>query len=294
MNLFQAGGRGINLPLWVVITLFGLMLMTGCDVLGSPAPTPVIITATSPAQRFVIVTNTPTASPSPVLAPTLPGQEVSVSLLGGDGTPTPYLSPTPLNTLTPTFTVTPTDTPQTPGALIQPVGGLAQAGTLTACPSGPTGGFGALYNASPDLAAQLGCPIGETMSISNAQQGYERGLMLWMSSLGPAGGESIYALFSNGSYQRFNDTWLEGVDPISLGLTPPNGLIEPIRGFGKVWRDSAGVSEAIGWATTGENGGSATLQAFERGEMIYVPQTGQTYILVAGQPGTWTSSTQVP
>jgi hypothetical protein len=132
------------------------------------------------------------------------------------------------------------------------------------------------------------------MSISNAQQGYERGLMLWMSSLGPAGGESIYALFSNGSYQRFNDTWLEGVDPISLGLTPPNGLIEPIRGFGKVWRDSAGVSEAIGWATTGENGGSATLQAFERGEMIYVPQTGQTYILVAGQPGTWTSSTQVP
>ena len=37
---------------------------------------------------------------------------------------------------------------------------------------------------------------------------------------------------------------------------PPKGLVEPVRGFGKVWREGTGarVRERLGWATATEKG----------------------------------------
>lgn len=275
--------------------LFALMLvlivslLAGCDIFARQAvPTPIIITAT--IQQFIIVTNTPTPSATPVLAPTLPLSDAEADNSRPSPTSTAAASPTPNITLTPTFTVTPTDTPVTPGAVIGPVGG-AVAGTPSVCAVTPTGSFGEIYANNPELAAQLGCPLGSgsPLAVSSAFQTYERGIMIWVSSVGEGGAAGIYAIYNNGSYQRFNDTWREGVDPIGANLAPPAGLVEPIRGFGKVWRETAGVSDALGWATSGEVGGSAFLQAFERGEMIAVAQNGQIYIMISGQPGTWTS-----
>ena len=48
--------------------------------------------------------------------------------------------------------------------------------------------------------------------------------------------------------------------PIVLSAQPEGGtetppapnLFAPKRGFGKVWREQAGVKAKIGWATTGE------------------------------------------
>jgi hypothetical protein len=168
------------------------------------------------------------------------------------------------------------------------VGGVAAA-EAGDCTSIPDGGFGGIYQANPELAAEIGCPVGAAISANNAFQDYERGIMVWVSSVGAGDQPGIYVIYDNGSYQRFNDTWIGGVDPDSVGLAPPAGLIEPVRGFGKVWRESPGVSDTIGWARSGEGGGSSFVQSFERGEMVYVPQNGQTYILVIGQPGRWTS-----
>ncbi len=262
------------------LLLFGV---TACGVLSpDPTLTPIIVTATS---RFVVVTNTPTPEASPVLAPTLVSSGVEATV----GPPT--LTPTTIITMTPTFTPTPTDTPVTPGVpAFQPVGviGGTGAGAVT-CASQPSGGFATIYNSDSALAAQLSCPIDAPVVVSAAYQPFERGLMIWVSQVGTSGQPGIYVLYTNNTYSRFIDTWRDGVDPSSTGQEPPDGYFEPVRGFGKVWRESGGVRDSLGWATSLEIGGSGTVQVFERGEMVYISQTGQTYIVIAGTPGTWTS-----
>lgn len=266
------------------LAVFLLWVLVACEGLSSSGlPTPLIITATPP-QQIIIVTNTPSPSPSPVLAPTLEGtgggSEREDLAARVETQAALQASATPIITSTPTFTPTPTNTPVTPGAFFQPVGGVS-ALTSVDCPTLPTGGFGEIFANNPDLAAQIGCPQGGVLTLGSAFQNYERGVMVWVSNA-----SQIYAIYNNGSYQRFSDSWLDGVDPVSTGANPPAGLIEPIRGFGKIWREVSGVSDQLGWATTPETGGEAFLQIFERGEMLYSPQNGQTYILSGN---TWTS-----
>lgn len=283
-----------QLGLWGLL-LVGLLAMSACDVINPPPPpAPIYVTATRPPQ-FLIVTNTPTPSPSPVLAPTLPDEAQNspseVSVLSSPELNNAIMTSEPAQiTLTPTFTPTPTDTPATPGVGFGPVGGVAVGG-VASCPTPPQGNFASILDTNPELAALIGCPLGSGFptNVSSAYQSYERGLMLWISALGEGGPSAIYAVYNNGTYQRFSDTWNEGQDPHSGGAEPPSGLIEPIRGFGKVWRESAGVRDALGWARTDEQGGGATVQIFERGEMVAVSQNGLIYVLISGQPGTWTS-----
>jgi hypothetical protein len=107
--------------------------------------------------------------------------------------------------------------------------------------------------------------------------------MLWVS--GP-----IYVLFGDGRYQRFDDTFTPGVDQESDSLVPPPGLLEPVRGFGKVWRSSPGVRDSLGWGVAQESGGQATIQRFDRGWMIDDTQRNDILILVedaGGLSGTW-------
>ncbi|MFP4320894.1 MAG: LGFP repeat-containing protein [Anaerolineales bacterium] len=244
----------------ILAGLWGLIGLVSCETLNPAPPTPILVSAT-PQEQFMIITNTPTPSASPVLAPTLPGtpsEDASPVSASSEASP----SPTADITATPTFTPTPTDTPATPGAIIGPVGGAAAVLALDECPTPPGPPFNQLLLDNPDLAARLGCPLenGTPTSANNAFQSFEGGAMVWVSTLGGTG----------------------------QGGDIPTGRVEPIRGFGKVWRESPGVGEALGWATAQEAGGTSLVQRFERGEMLYVPQSGQTYILVAGQPGTWT------
>lgn len=269
--------------LWVL----GMVFLGGCGIFNpSPTTTPIFVTQTPPIQ-FVVVTNSPTPVATAVLAPT-----INEPTLLAQASPTP--TATTLITLTLTFTPTPTDTPVTPGVpLYVPVGGVISVGPAAGvCPNPPQGGFGTIYSGNTAVAAQLGCPIHlGAVNVTSAYQTFERGFMIYVSSIGNTGQKGIYVFYNNNTYQRFADTWVDGVDPSSLGLTPPNaGLLEPIRGFGKVWRSSQDVQNGLGWATAGEAGDFGSyVQAFERGDMIYLPQTGQTYILVSGVPGTWSA-----
>jgi hypothetical protein len=109
--------------------------------------------------------------------------------------------------------------------------------------------------------------------------------MLWLN--GP-----IYALFSDGRYRRYDDTFVQGVDPESGGEVPPAGLVEPVRGFGKVWRSNGDARAGLGWGTTAETGGSAVMQRFERGWMIDLTQRSDILVLVedpGGLAGSWQS-----
>jgi hypothetical protein len=89
---------------------------------------------------------------------------------------------------------------------------------------------------------------------------------------------AIYTIQDLGGYGRYNDTW-DASQPTSAGLVPPAGFYEPVRGFGKVWRDNS-LGSTLGWATDQETYGLATMQLFDGGEMVYLPQTGQTFIFI--------------
>jgi hypothetical protein len=110
--------------------------------------------------------------------------------------------------------------------------------------------------------------------------------MIWAS--GP-----IYVLYSDGRYQRFDDTFVAGVDPVSTFLSPPPGLLEPVRGFGKIWRNYPDVRTQIGWGSAGEVGGQTIMQRFDRGWMFDLTERGDVLILIedpTGITGTWRSA----
>ena len=65
----------------------------------------------------------------------------------------------------------------------------------------------------------------------------------------------------------------------SGGETPPAGLVEPVRGFGKVWRENPAVRQALGWATAPENGEQAQVVRFERGVMVFRASAGRVHLL---------------
>ena len=181
-------------------------------------------------------------------------------------------------------TLTPTGfAPVVPGTPIVPGVPGAPAGTLCLP---PPGGFGTIFAADPTLSAQIGCPLGMPLSYSAAIQTFEHGIMIYVGTSPSA----IYVLYNTGTYTRFADTWIDGVDPISGGETAPSGLYEPIRGFGKIWRSDMAVRNGLGWATQPEAGTNVTLLLFQNGQMIALPTLGQvavmatvgTYRLIAG------------
>jgi hypothetical protein len=86
----------------------------------------------------------------------------------------------------------------------------------------PQGVFGAIFQSDPNIQVALGCPLAiSASSVGSAYQPFQNGLMIWVSSLGAQPQSAIYALYNNGTYQRFNDTFQDGVDPASSGASPP-------------------------------------------------------------------------
>jgi hypothetical protein len=227
--------------------------------------------------------------------------------------PTPTITFTPSHTITNTPTRTPSATPSAtpePNALnslvqlalqatilpseFQPQFGTATPVTApnagdssviatsppgtTGCQYLPPGGFGQLVIADSSLLERLGCPVGappETVSRSGASQPFENGAMVWINDSPPA----IYVLYGDGTFRRVTDTFDPNNDPESGGENPPAGRLEPVRGFGKVWRTVDAVRSRLGWATAEESGGTAVIQDFARGRMLYLPSRGDILVL---------------
>jgi hypothetical protein len=274
----------------IILLTASTLILSGCRSWwdSPPTVTPIYITAT-PELPVIPIVATETPAATSVLAATpnvpLPTQNTSRT-----ATPTPL----PPITLTPSFTPTMTDTPVTPGALgyvpVGGAGGAAVGASGAGCANAAQGTFGSIYQSDPNFQAALGCPLmSAAAAVGSAYQPFQNGVMIWVSSLGAQPQPAIYALYNNGTYQRYNDTFTEGVDPASSGAAAPAGMLEPVRGFGKVWRDNPSVHDTLGWAITGESGGTGQILAFERGEMLSISQAGQTYILITGAPGTWTA-----
>lgn len=288
------------------LIILSLGLLAACS---TPQEVGVLPTA------VVLPSLTPTLSPTVTLTVTATFTDVPTET--PTTTLTPTLSVTPSATITETSTLTPTITPS-PTPSVGPLGLLAQLaanatpipqtflppivtaiaqtqpapGVATvpaapvSCATAPTGGFGTAYANDPSLNTLIGCAQGTPTTLNSASQIFERGNMIWLQ--GP-----IYVLYNDGRFQRYDDTYVAGVDPETGGEVPPAGLIEPVRGFGKVWRSNPDVRNGLGWGITAENGNQATQQRFDRGWMVYLPQRGDMVVLDE-TGGTWRAVAGTP
>lgn len=122
-----------------------------------------------------------------------------------------------------------------------------------------------------------------------AFQNFEHGFLFWSST-----NREIFILSTNAilsgqqtdTWWRLPDTFSDS-DPIrDDSLVPPSGLLQPERGFGKVWRDNGFVREATGWATQPEAGYSAAWLTFEHGWMMTAPdETSLLFAMASASDG---------
>ena len=137
----------------------------------------------------------------------------------------------------------------------------------------------ALLAAMPDLRLQLGRPGGPSRLLHLSEQTYQGGGMLARADAD----EVIVLVRGDGRWSSFANGWRPGDVLAPIGARPP-GTLEPLRGFGRVWRDQPSVRLQLGWPVYEERGGEASLQRFERGLLIQSPH-GVLYALF--DDGTW-------
>ena len=173
--------------------------------------------------------------------------------------------------------------PTTAPPTVTPTSPTPPASTPVACDVEPE----TFADVWQQVSAQLGCPEGPEERVTLAEQALEHGRMLWDSST-----RRIYVLVESGTWQDYEDTFEEGIDPpYDADLPPPPK--QPQRGFGKVWREALGGPEAaIGWALEGERPVSGWRQRFDRGLLIWTDavlagegEPGTAYLLY--EDGTW-------
>jgi photosystem II stability/assembly factor-like uncharacterized protein/sugar lactone lactonase YvrE len=131
--------------------------------------------------------------------------------------------------------------------------------------------------------ARLGCPVEPAAQVFFAEQPFEHGRMFWDSSTA-----QIYVLLETGTWQAFDDTFVQDVDPAYDPTLPPPPQ-QPERGFGKVWREQlGGPQSSIGWALEAEKPVNGWRQRFEHGLLVWSDgdQRGGIAYLLYGD-GAW-------
>lgn len=87
-----------------------------------------------------------------------------------------------------------------------------------------------------------------------AEQDFQNGTMFWLQPI-----NQIWVATTNEDGEQVwinrDDTFEEGRPESDPALEPPaEGLIQPIRGFGLIWRNDEELQSTVGWATSEELG----------------------------------------
>ena len=114
------------------------------------------------------------------------------------------------------------------------------------------------------------CPIWTVRTLI-VRQRFERGWLLWTEA-----DNNIYVLPDGGTWTDCEDLWQEGMPESDSSIVPPQGFLQPVRGFGLLWRQGevyvsykeGWVRDFLGWATEPEQvvGDGFVQQAFTYGK----------------------------
>lgn len=114
-----------------------------------------------------------------------------------------------------------------------------------------------------DTQRQLGNAEGPPRPLPLSEQAYQGGAMLYRAD----NNQILVLVRSTGRWQAFPNTWRAGEVLTPLGNRPP-GTFEPLRGFGKLWRDQPAVKNQLGWPVYEERSALGTVQSFQNGALI--------------------------
>ncbi|MBI5303381.1 MAG: hypothetical protein HY868_14695 [Chloroflexi bacterium] len=138
------------------------------------------------------------------------------------------------------------------------------------------------------------CPDIAPAPTAAAEESFQNGRMVWLKEMRL--GQTVIAnvivvLYADGTWQRFNDSWNESLPASDPAIIAPSGLYQPVRGFGKVWRESASVRAKLGWATTQEKAFDSIWQTQKRESLPSAGNlklaSGQVIELLGDASGSW-------
>ena len=223
----------------------------------------------------VAVLPTAPATAAPSAAPTaeapaptaVPGAATSEPSAAPSGVPTattvpPTARPTRVPTARPTAAPAPTmiaapSAPTTPPATVAPPTPTTSTMPILAL-------FKPTYDASPKLRERLGAISSAAPDVVGAEQGFEFGGMLW-SGLPD---DTIYVLKSDKTWNKFSKSQQKGPDTPPT-VTPTQGRLIPVSGFGTVWSTHSELPLTLGFAINRESNIAFAYQRFQGGEMLY-------------------------
>lgn len=136
--------------------------------------------------------------------------------------------------------------------------------SLTATQPAPA----ATQSAAPTVSAEANpFPTPTNREIYVAEQVFQRGRMLWLEPTG-----QIWVLIETepgvGLWQVYEDTFVEGQVEFDPAIVPPEGLYQPVRGFGQVWRGNPEVRDGLGWGVETELGFVTPYEYQPAGEVV--------------------------
>lgn len=200
--------------------------------------------------------------------------ETAAAIASATAAPQSTATPTPASAQSPT----PAPVASTPAPT--PTSGAAAGGGSSACSIRPVRGFGLVYTTHPDVATRLGCASAPEIGSGSTRQTFEHGLMIRRDDV-----RQIFVIKGDGTWAVFPDTYQDGEALSDVGPAPA-GRQAPSHGFGKVWREQAGLRQALGWATDAEQGVSGAFEDFAAGRMVW---TSDRTIYALFSDGTWRS-----
>lgn len=98
-------------------------------------------------------------------------------------------------------------------------------------------------------------PTKTVSQIQVAEEHFEHGVMFWLQPV-----DQHWVLVEDeddpkkGVWTVYEDTFIEGQPEFDPSIEPPEDMLQPERGFGKLWRENTEIREALGWATEPEFG----------------------------------------
>ncbi|MGC9360580.1 MAG: hypothetical protein ACP5G7_09445, partial [Anaerolineae bacterium] len=125
-----------------------------------------------------------------------------------------------------------------------------------------------------------GCAVAPAQLGLWAFQPMQGGVMFWSELR-----DSVIMIANNGRWVEVTDNWDESQPELSCSASPPEGLIQPKRGFGMAWCNQPDMREALGYATLVEGVTDALLQRLSGGLLLY--RVGDAAWLLHPD-GTWT------
>jgi hypothetical protein len=114
-----------------------------------------------------------------------------------------------------------------------------------------------------------GFPPITNAEVQVAEQVFEGGRMFWVQPV-----SQVWVMVvtdeGRGQWLVYPDNFDETVDPETdpVLVPPEEGLIQPERGFGKLWRENPEVRDALGWAVTPEFGYVSRYRYVPGGEIL--------------------------